>query len=155
MKQGACLSAPDGYCNRLLHKFSRETNARTCYHKGATTDIAYRYVVKVKPAETHLWKFRLGADFAYGGEIYVDGDIVRNRKGMSMWWNLDWRNKDGVLSSPNRYLAAGEWHKIEFYGLTDREHATDGGSQVLEVNFGQGWLEVNKANLAAGCAPKK
>ncbi|MFT6153586.1 MAG: hypothetical protein ACJA0E_000785 [Bermanella sp.] len=70
------------------------------------------------------WWFRYGADFGYGGGLYIDGVALQEQWQTDLWWAGNWNNADVLQGSIN--LSPG-YHKLEVLGF---EGCCDGGITV-------------------------
>jgi hypothetical protein len=84
-----------------------------------------RTLFTVLPGEEGNWGIRYGADFGYGGGLYVNQINVLDEKWTTdLWWAANWNSSDVLTGSV--YLSAGE-HELEIIG---GEPGNDGGLTV-------------------------
>jgi Domain of unknown function (DUF2341) len=96
----------------------------------------------VAPAEAGLWQFRYGADFGYGGGLYVDDVVLEEDWANDLWWNFNWNAASEVLQGSIN-LAAGT-HSLRIIGFED---CCDGGLTVEFQRPGGPWLPLSLANI--------
>ena len=106
--------------------FTLVTNRNQGTGRSSQNFIAYSKTrFTVEPGEEGNWGIRYGADFGYGGGLYVDTiNILDEKWTTDLWWSSNWNNAD-VLSG-SVYLTAGE-HEMEIIG---GEPGNDGGLTV-------------------------
>lgn len=80
---------------------------------------------EVRPGEEGIWSFRYGADFGWGGGLYVDDVPLEEQWPDDLWWANNWNNSTEVLEG-SISLTAG-YHKLEVIG---GEGCCDGGITV-------------------------
>lgn len=142
----------EGYCDRYISDFFYESNQATCYHKGATHDIATKIVLKFNPKMTSVWRFRFGAEFDRGGIITVDGNTVADGSGKELSWKKDWKTKNGgVLDTGKLTLEGEQWHKVIVWGLSQSQTA----GLDFEFDAGKGWTPVSIGAIRDACRPEQ
>lgn len=97
---------------------------------------------EVQPGEAGVWEFRYGADFGYGGGLYVDDVALEEDWNANLWWDYNWNNAGGVLQG-SLFLGAG-MHSIRILGFED---CCDGGLTVQFRRPGGPWLDMTQANM--------
>jgi len=97
---------------------------------------------EVQAGEAGVWEFRYGADFGYGGGLYVDDVALEEDWNSNLWWNYNWNNTGGVLQG-SLFLDAGQ-HSIRILGFED---CCDGGLTVQFRRPGGPWLDMSQANM--------
>ena len=95
---------------------------------------------KVENEKKETWEFRYGADFGYGGGLYVNGVPLEEQWGDDLWWANSWDSENQILRGKIK-LASG-YHKLEILGF---EGCCDGGITVQFKSLeetGQRFLQV-------------
>ena len=112
-----------GYGCTFIDNFTGITNKSTFTNGSSTNFIAYsQSYFYVDTAGT--WYLRYGADFGYGGGLYVDGVALEEQWNDDIWWAGSWprRNSADILYG-SISLSVG-YHKLEIIG---GEPGNDGG----------------------------
>ncbi|WP_430459558.1 DUF2341 domain-containing protein [Thalassolituus sp. LLYu03] len=112
-----------GYGCKFISDFTNITN------HGSFTNGAYGNFIAYSQSYFYVdtagtWYLRYGADFGWGGGLYVDGVALEEQWSDDLWWNGSWplRNSTQILyGSAN--LSVG-YHKLEIIG---GEGGNDGG----------------------------
>jgi hypothetical protein len=134
-------SQPAGYGCAVLPDYVGENNATRF---GATANVHYStlFFLDVPSNRTGQYSFRYGADFGYGGGLYVNGQAIEQRWGTDLWWNGSWSSAGQTLEGTVS-LPAGR-HLVAVYGTEDCCE----GLQTLQVRRGNGnWQDLNTANF--------
>jgi len=97
---------------------------------------------EVGPGEAGNWEFRYGADFGYGGGLYVDDVAVDEIWNDDLWWDFNWNNSGEILQGSIN-LSAGT-HSLRIIGF---EGCCDGGLTAQFRRPGGPWLDVNVSNI--------
>lgn len=111
----------DGYGCGLIENFNSVTKNSKF---GAGNNFAAYSESFFNVDEAGKWWFRYGADFGYGGGLYIDGVALQEQWQTDLWWAGNWNSAD-VLQG-NIDLAPG-YHKLEVLGF---EGCCDGGITV-------------------------
>jgi hypothetical protein len=115
---------------------------------GASTNfIAYSETYfEVKAGEEGKWKFRYGADFGWGGGLYVDGAALEEQWFDDLWWNNDWDADTDVLEGETQNNLSVGYHKLEIIG---GEPGDDGGITVQYNKTGKkkDWATFSTSNI--------
>lgn len=129
-----------GYGCKFINNFTGINN--TTQNGSDRNFIAYSETFfEVKAAEAGTWGIRYGADFGYGGGLYVDGQALEEDWLNNLWWNNSWANVDVLQGSIN--LSAG-YHKLEVIGAED---CCDGGITVQYQKPLGSWTTYSTANI--------
>ena len=114
----------NGYGCTFITDFTGVTNGANF---GARNNfIAYTETFfQVKKNQEGTWWFRYGADFGWGGGLYVNGVPLEEQWDEDLWWNNEWGAASEVLEG-SIYLTEG-YHKLEVIG---GEPGADGGITV-------------------------
>lgn len=96
---------------------------------------------EVKPTEVGNWSIRYGADFGFGGGLYVDGTPLEEDWNNDLWWANNWGNTDVLQGSI--YLTAG-YHRLEVIGF---EGCCDGGITVQFRKPGGSYQTYSTTNI--------
>ncbi|MFY0701695.1 MAG: CCXG family PEP-CTERM protein [Bermanella sp.] len=108
----------------FITNFSNVTNGGL--FGGKTNFIAYSETFfEVKAGENGNWRFRYGADFGWGGGLYVNGAPLDEKWGDDLWWANNWNNSSEILEG--RINLDPGYHKLEIIG---GEPGNDGGITV-------------------------
>jgi hypothetical protein len=131
LSQWTKAKAQAGFCDKAVSDFTAVSNAATC--GGPKSNVMYRFVVKFFPMTRGTWTFFLGANFAGGGAMYLDGKLVADARELPMQfdgkWDLD--NASAVLSSKRRTLEPKKWHTLDIFGFS--------GPQPLDAPMDMGF----------------
>ncbi|MGK0443841.1 MAG: hypothetical protein ACJA1U_000769 [Bermanella sp.] len=97
---------------------------------------------EVAPGEAGIWEFRYGADFGWGGGLYVNNTSLEEQWSDDLWWANNWNNPaeilQGSISLPTGY------HKLEVIG---GEPGNDGGITVQFRKPGGNWTTFSTSNI--------
>lgn len=96
----------------------------------------------VTPATAGTWAFRYGADFGFGGGLYVDDVTLEEAWNTDLWWNYDWNNSSEVLEGSIN-LGPGT-HSLRIIGF---ENCCDGGLTAQFRRPGGAWEDLALANI--------
>lgn len=112
-----------GYGCKFITDFTGISNHASFTNGSSINFIAYsQSYFYVDIAGT--WYFRYGADFGYGGGLYVDGQTLEEQWYEDLWWDGSWPTYDGHhILYGSVYLSVG-YHKLEIIGA---ENGNDGG----------------------------
>ncbi len=114
----------NNYGCTFITNFSGVTNG--ALFGGKTNFIAYSETFfEVKSGESGNWRFRYGADFGWGGGLYVNGTPLDEKWNSDLWWDNSWSNNSEILQGTIN-LPVG-YHKLEVIG---GEPGNDGGITV-------------------------
>lgn len=91
------------------------------------------------------WAIRMAPDAGYGGEMYLDGNLL-SRKSHDLWWGGNWNNATQILSASNLTVNAGN-HVFTAYWA---EGCCNGGQGLQYSTDGLNWHSMS--NLASPAA---
>lgn len=132
-----------GYGCKFITNFTNITNSGSFPSGSPNNFIAYSETYfEVKSGETGNWRFRYGADFGWGGGLYVDGAALEEQWSDDLWWSNSWNNANEILQG-NISLTAG-YHKLEIMG---GEPGNDGGITVQFRKPGGSWTTFSTSNI--------
>lgn len=100
-------------------------------------------MVEVTAATEGLWGFRYGADFGYGGHLYVRGTELEQQWNDDLWWAGNFNNTSETLEG-DIYLEPG-WHRYEALGF---EGCCDGPVGWQARAPGGAWQDLSTANFS-------
>lgn len=100
-------------------------------------------MIEVTPATVGTWSFRYGADFGYGGHLYVREVALEEDWNDDLWWAGNYNNTAETLSG-SIYLDEG-WHRYEAMGF---EGCCDGAVGWQARAPGGNWLDMSSTNFA-------
>ncbi len=96
----------------------------------------------VGPGDAGTWHFRYGADFGFGGGLYVDDIALQEKWNSNLWWNNNWNNTSQILEGSIN-LAEGT-HSLRILGFED---CCDGGLTAQFRRPGGAWQNLALANI--------
>ncbi|MEH6345801.1 MAG: DUF2341 domain-containing protein [Bermanella sp.] len=136
--------------------FTVVTNQNQGTGRSRQNFIAYsKALFNVATGEGGFWGIRYGADYGYGGGLYIDTVNILDEKWLDdLWWANSWEVNGGISNEVlvgSVYLSEGE-HELEIIG---GEPGNDGG---LTVQFSRdysdpdeyltaNWLPFTSANI--------
>lgn len=140
----APVSTP-GYGCAILNSYTNVNNTGTFGPPNRNSDIGLyaEAFFEVTPAEAGVWQFRYGADFGYGGGLYVDDVALDEKWNTDLWWNYNWNNTAETLAGSIN-LGAG-YHSIRIIGF---EGCCDGGLTVQFMRPGGAFQAMSLANIS-------
>lgn len=100
-------------------------------------------MVEVTPANAGLWNFRYGADFGYGGHLYVRETELEQQWNDDLWWANNFNNTLETLEGSIN-LSPG-WHRYEALGF---EGCCDGPVGWQAQAPGGPWQDLSTANFS-------
>ncbi len=100
-------------------------------------------MIEVTPANAGLWEFRYGADFGYGGHLYVRETELEEQWNDDLWWANNFANTAETLEG-SITLAAG-WHRYEALGF---EGCCDGPVGWQARAPGGPWQDLATSNFS-------
>ena len=65
------------------------------------------------------WSFRYGADYGYGGGLYVDGQALDERWDDDLWWGLNFNHPDVLSGTITLDTGLHHLETIGFEGCCD------------------------------------
>lgn len=138
-------AAPDGvagYGCKFITNFTGISNKNqftpsTHSNFGAYSETFF----EVKPSEVGTWSVRYGADFGFGGGLYVNGSPLEEDWNNDLWWANNWANADVLQGSIS--LSAG-YHRLEVIGF---EGCCDGGITVQFQKPGGSFQTYSTSNI--------
>jgi Domain of unknown function (DUF2341) len=132
-----------GYGCTFLSAYTNVSNVSVFGSQNSNIALYAEVFFDVTPAQAGVWQFRYGADFGYGGGLYVDDIPLEEDWVNDLWWNYDWNNASEVLQGSIN-LAPGT-HSLRILGFED---CCDGGLTVEFQRPGGGpWLPLSLANI--------
>ena len=99
-------------------------------------------MVEVTAANAGLWNFRYGADFGYGGHLYVRETELEQQWNDDLWWANNFANTAETLEGSIN-LSPG-WHRYEALGF---EGCCDGPVGWQARAPGGPWQDLSTANF--------
>lgn len=100
-------------------------------------------MVEVTAATAGLWNFRYGADFGYGGHLYVRETELEQQWNDDLWWANNFNNTAETLEGAIN-LSPG-WHRYEALGF---EGCCDGPVGWQAQAPGGAWQDLSTANFS-------
>lgn len=100
-------------------------------------------MVEVTAATAGLWNFRYGADFGYGGHLYVRETELEQQWNDDLWWANNFANTAETLEGSIN-LSPG-WHRYEALGF---EGCCDGPVGWQARAPGGPWQDLSTANFS-------
>lgn len=100
-------------------------------------------MVEVTAATAGLWNFRYGADFGYGGHLYVRETELEQQWNDDLWWANNFANTAETLEGSIN-LTPG-WHRYEALGF---EGCCDGPVGWQARAPGGPWQDLSTANFS-------
>jgi hypothetical protein len=144
--EAAFDAAPDGvtgYGCTFLSAYTNVSNTSVFGSQNSNIALFAEVFFDVTPAQAGVWQFRYGADFGYGGGLYVDDIPLEEDWLNDLWWNYNWNNASEVLQG-SIDLAPGT-HSLRILGFED---CCDGGLTVEFQRPGGGpWLPLSLTNI--------
>jgi len=133
-----------GYGCTFVNAYTNLSNAGVFAPPTRNTDIGLFAEVffDVAPGEAGVWQFRYGADFGYGGGLYVDDVPLEEDWNSDLWWNFNWNAASEVLQGSIN-LGVGT-HSLRIIGFED---CCDGGLTAEFQRPGGPWLPLSLANI--------
>lgn len=132
-----------GYGCTFLSAYTNVSNTSVFGSQNSNIALFAEVFFDVTPAQAGVWQFRYGADFGYGGGLYVDDVPLEEDWLDDLWWNYNWNNASEVLQG-SIDLAPGT-HSLRILGFED---CCDGGLTVEFQRPGGGpWLPLSLANI--------
>lgn len=116
LAQFDAAAQPAGYGCGVLPDYMDESNA-VRFGAGTNVHTSVLFFVDVPAARAGRWRFRFGADYGYGGGLYVNGVPLQQAWGTDLWWNGNWNGAAEMLEGEIN-LPAGR-HLVAVYGTED------------------------------------
>lgn len=141
LQQFDAAAQPAGYGCAVLPDYVDESNAARF---GAGTNVHYSamFFLDVPASRAGTWRFRFGADFGFGGGLYVNGLALEEQWGDDLWWAGSFGNAQEVLEGQIA-LPAGR-HLVVGYGTED---CCEGPQTIQARGPGGNWLDLTTANF--------
>ena len=130
-----------GYGCTFITNFTGITNGALFGSKNNFIAYSETYF-EVKSGETGNWAFRYGADFGWGGGLYVNGSPLDEKWNTDLWWANNWSNTNEILQGTIN-LPVG-YHKLEIIG---GEPGNDGGITVQYRKPSGSWTTFSTSNI--------
>lgn len=136
----------NGYGCTFITNFTSITNNQFFGSRNNFIAFSETYF-EVKNGEQGRWEFRYGADFGWGGGLYVDNDPLEEQWNDDLWWGgngnpSNWDRASEVLQG-QKTLQAG-YHKLEIIG---GEPGADGGITVQYRKPGGNWTTFSTSTI--------
>ena len=110
-----------GTCGVMVETFSNVTNAAMC-EDGLRENLIQRFVVHFWPQTEGEWIFDFGADFKKGGVVYVDGELVDDKRDKDVEWGGTFdSDRSKLLSTGWQLFQSHEWHSINVFGIAETD----------------------------------
>lgn len=155
LEQWTKAVALKGYCEKVVSEFTEVSNHAIC--GGPRKAVMYRFVAKFFPLTRGSWNFHLGSNFAAGGAIYLDGELVTDARGSSQKWDGTWNESPSILSTGHRDLEPKKWHTLDIFGLSGPNTADEPMDIQFQFTKAQGtsgvgaFKPLSLRNLEAAC----
>tara|TARA_B100000287_G_scaffold313314_3_gene296675 strand:+ start:515 stop:1501 length:987 start_codon:yes stop_codon:yes gene_type:complete len=128
-----------GYGEATIQNFTNIRNSDVITN-GSTRNYIMQVTANFAVTATRFYRFQAGVDFGYGGGIYirnasggiVQSDAVWNQTGDGLWWQNNWDSNNGVLSTIESELTAGNY-SIQLIGVETYE----GTENSIRYQIGQ------------------
>jgi hypothetical protein len=134
-----------GYGCAIINAYTNVSNRSLFSPPSRDTDIALSAEVffDVGPGDAGTWEFRYGADFGFGGGLYVDDIALEEQWNDNLWWAGNWNNSSQVLQGTVS-LGVGT-HSVRILGFED---CCDGGLTAQFRRPGGSWQDLALTNIA-------
>lgn len=131
-----------GYGCTFITNFTSITNGSQFGSKNNFIAYSETYF-EVASGESGNWRFRYGADFGWGGGLYVDGVALEEQWDDDLWWSNNWNNNASEVLQGSITLSEG-YHKLEIIG---GEPGNDGGITVQFRKPTGPWTTFSTSNI--------